>query len=165
MRDLPRRTGPRPPLPLGIYVSASRLEGGPLSGDRRLCGTGEADSRILRASNERPPRPVPPRPRPRSTLSRCRTVSTSRSRVDSSSLRRRTSSAAFSASFFSCSSSNFFASSNSLGTPCGLLCALRQRFHSSLQNLGVSLSRNPVREIWSALMSGYINNCQTDICR
>lgn len=57
---------------------------------------------------------------------------------------------------FSCMSSSFFASSSSLGTPCGLVWALRNSFHSSLQNDGVSLSRNPVSWICRPLMSGYI---------
>ena len=55
---------------------------------------------------------------------------------------------------FSCISSSFLASNSSLGTPCGLLCALRQSSHSSLQNFGVSLSRKPVSWICSTLMSG-----------
>lgn len=55
---------------------------------------------------------------------------------------------------FSCISSNFLASSSSLGTPCGLVWALRQRFHNSLQKGAVSLSRKPVSWIWRDLMSG-----------
>lgn len=51
--------------------------------------------------------------------------------------------------------SNFFASNNSFGTPCGLLWALRQSFHNSRQKLAVSLSRKPVSWIWIFLMSGY----------
>ncbi len=137
-----------------MYVSTSRLGGGPLSGEPRLYDGGEFEFRGRRGSKGRSLRPPRPRPRPRSALSRCLTVSTSRSLFDSCSFCRRVSSAAFSASIFSCSNSNFFASSNSFGTPWGLLCALRHRFHSSLQNLGVSLSRNPVREICKALISG-----------
>lgn len=55
---------------------------------------------------------------------------------------------------FSWINSSFLASNNSFGTPCGLLCALKQRSHSSLQNFGVSLSRKPVSWIWSTLISG-----------
>lgn len=55
---------------------------------------------------------------------------------------------------FSCINSNFLASRSSFGTPCGLACALKQRFHSSLQNGAVSLSRKPVSWIWRDLMSG-----------
>lgn len=56
---------------------------------------------------------------------------------------------------FSCISSSFLASSSSLGTPWGLVCALKHRFHSSLQNGAVSLSRKPVNWIWRDLMSGW----------
>lgn len=55
---------------------------------------------------------------------------------------------------FSCISSSFLASSSSLGTPWGLVWALRQRFHNSLQKGAVSLSRKPVSWIWRDLMSG-----------
>ena len=55
-------------------------------------------------------------------------------------------------------SSNFFASRSSCGTPWGLAWALRKSFQSSLQNDGVSLSRNPVSCIWRALISGFMGN-------
>ena len=55
---------------------------------------------------------------------------------------------------FSWINSSFLASNNSFGTPWGLPCALRQRFHSSLQNFAVSLSRKPVNLIWRSLISG-----------
>lgn len=56
---------------------------------------------------------------------------------------------------FSRISSCFLASRSSLGTPCGFSWPLRHNDHSSLQNLAVSLSRNPVSWIWRDLMSGY----------
>lgn len=96
----------------------------------------------------------PPPPRPRSPRSRSRIVLISRSRRCSSSFRLRASSAAFSESIFSCISSSFLASSNSFGTPWGLLWALKQSFQSSLQNPAVSLSRNPVSWICNLLISG-----------
>src|SRR5690606_28414078 len=46
------------------------------------------------------------------------------------------------------------ASRSSLGTPWGLAWALSNSFQSSLQNVGVSFSRNPVSCICSNLMSG-----------
>ena len=49
-----------------------------------------------------------------------------------------------SCSTFSWINSSFFASNSSFGTPCGFVWALRHRSHNSLQNLAVSLSRNPV---------------------
>lgn len=56
---------------------------------------------------------------------------------------------------FSCISSSFLASSNSFGTPCGLVWALKHRFHKSLQKGAVSLSRKPVSWIWRDLTSGW----------
>lgn len=61
---------------------------------------------------------------------------------------------------FSCINSIFFASRSSFGTPWALDCALRHKFHSSLQNLGVSLSKNPVSLIWRSLISGCVKQNQ-----
>lgn len=137
-------------------MSRSRRGGG----DLRLGG--DLESRREGPRSKSLPLPLPPRspprkplppPRPRSGRS-ARSLRRKESIMSFCSLasRRRASAAAFESC--SCCSSNFFASSNSRGTPIGLSWALSIKSHNSLQKAAVSLFKKPVSWICISLILG-----------